>query len=112
MNAQQWAEYRDGVARAKLAYEEHQKRERRRQEGRPALAEPRKRRRRRSPSAVSDVPMPPRASRLVARDESEAQFAARLRLELCPDSVIDLEQHALGVARMVANGRRTRDPRP
>lgn len=101
MTPRQAAEYRDEVARMKLADVEQKRSDTRAALDAAKAAKPTRKRKPRAKAQPATLPakvdvMPPATPR-------EASLVAVLLRHVCVDSVIDRERHALGVARMVLN---------
>lgn len=100
MTPLQKAEYRDWVARSRIAVADARK-----ATARAAVdAKPKRpgKKKRRTPA-----PLPPRseaASEARPRTPAELALAEKLLPHLCRDSVVDLHRHAVGVARMILQG--------
>lgn len=107
--AAQRSEMRDAMARSQAeAHEEHMRFAKAAQERKAAeraearlLAPPKRRRRR-------EVLPPKSAPKTEPATRQQQELADRLMAHVSPYSVVDRSQHALGVARLVLNGRRTR----
>lgn len=98
MNARQQAEYRDDLARHGIALQDAS-----RAEARQAEMARKKRAYKRRPKQVT---LPPKSGPMPPATDLEAELAARLLPHVAPESPLDRERHALGVARMILQGRR------
>ena len=96
MNARQAAEYRDEIARMRATAAA----DRRRQARAEAAARPKR------PYKRRPAGLPPRSMPQKPPTAAQQALADRLLAHVSRESVVDRRQHALGVARMILQGRR------